>query len=312
MAATNNPVRFGISIGNPPFHQLVAISKAAEEAGFDTIAFSDRPPENNLEAWTLATYIGAVTQRVILTHSTLNVPFRNPALLAKMASSLDVMTGGGRVQLTLGAGGQEQHYQSYGIPFGTPGERFQGLRDAVTIMRGLWSNKRFTYHGRTYQVEDAEALPKPVLGTIPIWIGAGGPQMMAYTGRVADGWMKNRGWPTSLDELRTLVQQLEEGAEKAGRDPRAIRRVLNGGGVIGDSAAEVEKIRQTIDPQNYLAVQGLMGTAEQVLELVNLYRENGVDTFHLRIPPQMAVEQIQRFGRDVLPKVRRESAPRGA
>jgi alkanesulfonate monooxygenase SsuD/methylene tetrahydromethanopterin reductase-like flavin-dependent oxidoreductase (luciferase family) len=241
---------------------------------------------------------------VILAHSTLNVPFRNPALLAKMAASLDAITGGGRVELMLGAGAQEGHFRSYGIDFGSPAERFRGLRETVTILRGMWAEPSFTYAGRIYHVDGAEAPPRPVQGTIPIWIGALGPQMMAYTGRMADGWLKNRGWPASLDELRGLVAQLEEGAERAGRDPVRIRRALNGVGVIGDSAEEVESIRGTPDAQPGFSTAGLIGTAEQILETIETYHEAGVDTFHVQFPEQDTAGQIQRFGREVLPKAR--------
>src|SRR5205085_7156021 len=102
MAASSNSVRFGVNLTGPdrPYAELLATARVAEEAGFDALAFTDRPPENNFEAWTLATAIGVQTQRIRLTHNTLNVPFRNPAMLAKMANSLDSITGGDRLILT--------------------------------------------------------------------------------------------------------------------------------------------------------------------------------------------------------------------
>jgi alkanesulfonate monooxygenase SsuD/methylene tetrahydromethanopterin reductase-like flavin-dependent oxidoreductase (luciferase family) len=248
--------------------------------------------------------VGALTKRVILAHSTLNVPFRNPALLAKMAASLDAITGGGRVELILGAGAQEAHFRSYGIELGSSADRFRGLREAVTILRGLWRDPSFTYEGRVYRTEDAQAPPAPERGTIPIWIGALGPQMMAYTGRVADGWLKNRGWPASLAEFQGLVAQLDAGAERAGRDPATIRRALNGVAGIGANAAEVERIRGTLDPRAYLTMDGLIGTADDIVERVGLFREAGVDTFHLQFPPDDTIGQIRRFGREVLPRAR--------
>src|SRR5437764_959201 len=82
-------------------------------------------------------------QRPRLTHTTLNVPFRNAAMLAKMANSLDVLTGGGRLILTLGAGAQGPHFETYGIPFGSPGERFADLKDTIEILQGVWSQDSF-------------------------------------------------------------------------------------------------------------------------------------------------------------------------
>ena len=169
----------------------MSVGLAAEAAGFDVISFSDRPPEPSMEGWTLATAVAVQTERIAVTHSTLNVPFRNPALLAKMASTLDVMTGGGRVILTLGAGGQETHYRTYGIEFGSPGERVTDLEDAIAIMRGLWANESFSYAGRQFSVEECSAPPAP-LGPIPIIIGAGGPRMLRYTGAHAEGLDQER------------------------------------------------------------------------------------------------------------------------
>jgi alkanesulfonate monooxygenase SsuD/methylene tetrahydromethanopterin reductase-like flavin-dependent oxidoreductase (luciferase family) len=305
VAATNNPLRFGVNIRVPDFKRYLELARAAEAVGFDTITFSDRPPENNLEAWTLASAIGALTQRVILTHSTLNVPFRNPAMLAKMAASLDVITGGGRVELTLGAGGQEPHFRAYGITLGTPAERFRRLRETVAVLRGIWSAAPFTYEGQMLRVENAEAPPAPVRGTIPIWIGAGQPQMLRYTGRVADGWLKNGGWTDSLDELKGLVAQMEEGAERAGRDPRSIRRALNASATIAGSRAQAEeRLAASASGARNLNRGGLLGSPDEILAKVGTYREAGIDTFHLQFPPDDALAQMEQFGREILPKAR--------
>ena len=293
MGASSNPLRFGVNLREDSFEDMLAICRAAEAAGFDTVSFSDRPPEPILEAWTAATAIGALTQRLILTHYTLNVPFRNPALTAKMAASLDAITGG-RVELTLGAGAQEAHFRSYGLPFGSAGERVRGLRETIAIMRGMWAEESFSYQGQVYQVEDASVGVRPPRGTIPIWIGALGPRMMALTGRIADGWMKNRGWPASIEEVRGLVLLLETAAEKAGRDPATIRRALNGGARLGP--------RPTVGAA--ATAGGLFGPVDEILETIAAHRAAGIDTFHVRFPVREAVEQIEAFGREVLPQAR--------
>ena len=303
MTRTKNPLRLGVGVGSQhPFDRIVAVAQAAEANGFSTIAFGDQPPSPGAEAWTIAAAVGVHTKKLILTHSTLNVPFRNPAMTAKMAASLDVITGGDRVQMTLGAGGQKAQYDSYGINFSTSGERFAGLRDAVSIMRGLWSNETFTYHGRIYSVTDATVGTRPVSGTIPIWIGALGPQMMRYTGMVADGWMKNRGLPASMEELRGLVSQLEAGAEEAGRDPRTIRRVLNASAAIGEKAVQALASGRASGPAN-LVVSPFQGTVDQVIDAIERYRDEGIDTFHFRIPDDHVIEQLQIFGEEVIPKL---------
>ena len=88
MTASTNPLRFGINPRGISYERVVSIAQIAEEAGFEVISFSDRPPEANLEGWTFATAVAVQTKKIAITHSTLNIPFRNPALLAKMASSL--------------------------------------------------------------------------------------------------------------------------------------------------------------------------------------------------------------------------------
>ncbi len=297
MARSNNAVRFGLNPRGLPYDRIVAVAKAAEAAGFQNISFSDRPPENNIEGWTLATAIALQTEKLRVTHSTLNVPFRNPALLSKMAAGLDAITGGGRVILTLGAGTQRDHFTTYGIGFGTPGELVDGLIDAIEILRGTWANESFTYSGKQYSVEGAVVTPKPADGAIPIFIGAAKPRMLRLTGRVADGWIRNGGWPANLDAYRQQLDMLEEAAGGAGRDAGTIHRVINCNAYVGDE-----------DPATKLAgvfgnQGGLAGTADQVLEIIEGCREAGVDTFHVQFHNDIIDEQIPVFGEQVIAKV---------
>ena len=274
------------------------MAKVAEAAGFQNISFSDRPPEQNIEGWTLATAVALQTQRLRVTHSTLNVPFRNPALLSKMAAGLDAITGGGRLILTLGAGTQENHFTTYGIPFGSPGERVDGLIDTIEILRGTWANDAFSYEGKQYSVSEATVTPKPVNGAIPIFIGAGKPRMLRLAGRVADGWIRNGGWPADLEAYGELLATLEEAADAAGRDPGTIHRVINCNAYVGDE-----------DPATKLAAVfgnqgGLAGTADQVLEIIEGCREAGVDTFHVQFQNDIIDEQIPAFGEQIIAKAK--------
>jgi alkanesulfonate monooxygenase SsuD/methylene tetrahydromethanopterin reductase-like flavin-dependent oxidoreductase (luciferase family) len=307
MTASSNPLRFGINLtgADRPYAELLATAQLAEALGFDTVAMTDRPPENNYEAWTLASAIGALTRRVRLTHNTLNVPLRNAALLAKMAASLDAIAGADRVILTLGAGTGGPHFTSYGTPWGaTPGERVTDLQDCVAILRGLWANPTFTYQGRVHCVDEATVLPRPSGGTLPIYIGALGPRMLRYTGAVADGWLKNRGWPASTDELQGYVAVLEQGAERAGRDPRAIRRVLNGAAGFGETAAADAQARASRGGAPAGSGNGLLGSPDQMLETIDQQRAAGADTFHLAFPAASRQDDMRRFAEEVLPRAR--------
>ena len=157
-------------------------------------------------------------------------------------------------------------------------------------MRGQWGNDSFTCQGQRLAVENATALPRPPQRTIPIWIGALGPRMMRFAMREADGWTKNRGRPGSMEQLAELVGILDGAAEKAGRDSGNIRRVLNGTEAMGNAS-------QT-------DTRGLMGTAGEILDTIELYRETGIDTFHLRFPEEGTEEQVQQFAEEVIAKVK--------
>lgn len=301
MTKTGNRIRFGVNVGSRSFADSLDVCLAAERYGFDVVAFSDRPPDSSPEAWTAITAVGVKTSKVVVTHSSLNVPLRNPALMAKMAATLDSVLGPGRVELTLGAGAQRQHFESYGVPFGDAAWTFAGLRDAVHIMRGMWANENFSYEGRVHTVNDARVGIHPAGGHIPIGIAAIGPQMMRFTGRNADSWMKNHGWPESLGQLRELVQMLEQGAEEAGRDPLTVRRVLNGGAALGNEAVQTAQSAGTRGP-TYLAGPHVFGSVDQVLETIATYQEAGIDDFRFRFPEALLLEQIQQFGEEVIPR----------
>ena len=165
-------------------------------------------------------------------------------------------------------------------------------------MRGLWANETFTYSGKAYQVHEAKIGVRPASGSIPIWIGALGPQMMRYTGRVADGWMKNGGWPASIDELQGLVRILDSSAEKSGRDPKSIRRVINGSGAIGPGSENAQ-----IPGPFGMASPNIAGSGDQILETVAKYRDEGIDTIYLGFAPDGILEQLQQFGEEVIAKV---------
>ncbi len=304
-------LRFGVNVfgpfsiagpmPEPPFTELLATALAAEGAGFEVVGLSDRPPEDNLEAWTLATALAVRTERVRVTHSTLNVPFRNPALLAKMAASLDVISGG-RLDLTLGAGAVVPHFESYGIGFGSGAERFEAMADTLAILQGLWTGEPFSYEGRRHSVRDAVALPRPTGGTVPIILGARGPRMLGLAGRHADGWQRPDGWP-SIDELRGQLAHLRDGAEAVGRDPDTLRIVLNASAGVGRNQGEVDAIRQTLNPMAIPPLDGPMGTVDQILELLSTYRAEGVNAFYLSFPREDRIGHIQRFGEEIVARL---------
>ena len=187
---------FGISldpaVGDPA--ETFRRAQIAEENDLDLIALMDHPYNGRLfETWTLMTTLAARTERVRLVGDVFNLPLRPPAMLAKMAATLDVLSGG-RVDLGLGAGAFWDGVVAYGGPRRTPGQAVGALEEALYILRGMWQNAggSFNFEGEFYQVKGARPGPAP-LHPIPIWVGGRRPRMLRLTGRLADGLLPKFG-----------------------------------------------------------------------------------------------------------------------
>ena len=297
------PLTFAAPAGGGSFEDMLGTAKAAEDAGFDSVSFGDRPQAAGLDGWTVASAIAARTDRIRLFHTTLNLPYRYPQLIAKQAASLDVISGG-RLDLCLGAGGtiMSADYDAYGIPMRPVGERLEDLADAIVLMRGLWSNEKFSFEGKHFQVKDAICEPKPAQGLIPIWTGAGKPRGLRMVGRLADGWIKNQGWG-SLEDIKGMLSIVRVSATRAGRDPDSIRFVLGGFGFVAANPTEAADF-QIQNP----SAAGLIGTTDEILAKIRAYHEAGVDTFQVRAQGPGAAEQVARFGKDIIPEAKRMAA----
>ena len=293
------PLTFATPAGGRSWEQALATARAAEEAGFWGIGLGERF-DGSLTGWPLATALAARTERLRFFHTTLNVPYRHPYILAQEAAAVDNISGG-RLILCLGAGFEpsRQAYLNAGLPFGTPGERVQDMRDVIAILRGVWSGERFSHKGRFYSVEDVAPSVRPVNGTIPIWIGAMAPRLLRVTGELADGFMKNLGWGP-VEEVRALNDAVTESARTAGRDPYSIRRVMNGAGFVAESTAELEHYKANAPQPVGGPRGGLIGSRDEVLQTLLQYRAAGVDTFNVSFPNETAEEQIKRFGRQII------------
>lgn len=298
------PLTFSLGLGGSSFEEVLATATAAEAAGFDHVSFGDRPQAPGLDGWTLATAIAARTERVRVFHSTLNLPYRYPQLLAKQAASLDVISGG-RLDLCLGAGGttMASDYDAYGIPMRPVSERLDDLIEAISLMRSLWRQEKVTYEGKHYHLHDAVCEPKPVQGLIPIWTGAGKPRGLRIVGRLADGLLKNQGWG-NLEEIETMKATVNASALKSGRDPDTIRFVLGGACYIAATKQESDAYKR----ENPTA-RGLVGTIEEILSIIKAYHDAGVDTFQLRLAggPQ-SLETMKAFAREVIPAAKAMTA----
>jgi alkanesulfonate monooxygenase SsuD/methylene tetrahydromethanopterin reductase-like flavin-dependent oxidoreductase (luciferase family) len=267
------------------YQDVLEMAKIADENGLDFIGIQDHPYQRRyLDTWMLMAAILARTQQVRVFPDVANLPLRPPALIAKAAASLDIMSGG-RFELGLGAGAFWEAVEAMGGERRSPGEAVTALEEAITVIRLMWSTERSVrYSGRHYRLAGVKPGPPPV-HSMDIWLGAGGPRMLALLGRTADGWVPSSSWATP-DKLPGMNRRIDEAAEEAGRNPTDIRRLYNVFGAI-DSSKEF-----------------LNGTAAQwVAELTSLVLEQGMDTFIFG-PAEDSVRQVRRFAEEVVPAVR--------
>src|ERR671931_1213910 len=210
-------VRFGLNVSTlvTPGADPVATARRAEELGFDFVSASDhlhgeRPA---YERWTMLSWIAAATSRIHVGTRVLAVPYRHPAVLAKMAETFDRLSGG-RLILGLGGGYSDEEFRAFGLGVRSPREKVDGLEEAIRIIRGLWSERRFTFDGRLYRTDAAEVEPKPGR-RIPIWLGTYGPRALALTGRLADGWIPTYGFAPP-ETAAAMRERIDAAARDAG------------------------------------------------------------------------------------------------
>jgi alkanesulfonate monooxygenase SsuD/methylene tetrahydromethanopterin reductase-like flavin-dependent oxidoreductase (luciferase family) len=300
-AGAGSLVRFGISLV-PATEQLERIRelvRVADEAGLDLVGIQDHPYQRHfLETWSLIAALIAETERISFLTDVANLPLRPPAVMAKAAASLDVLSGG-RFELGLGAGGLADLIANFGGPRRTPGESVEALDEAVDLIRLLWSEERsVSFDGKHYRLDDARPGPRPA-HPIEIWVGAFRPRMLRLVGRKADGWLPSLGVLTR-DELRAGHETIDAAAERAGRDPGSIRRIINVQGLIGDGPAP----SRSELPVGYLAGEPLAGPPDWWVQTLAGFVEDRFDTL-VFWPVDTTPAQVETLATEVAPHFRR-------
>lgn len=254
--------------------QAVLLAQASEQAGLDLATFQDHPYQPAfLDTWTLLSYAAARTSRIRLSANVINLPLRPPAVLAKAAASLDLLSDG-RVDLALGAGAFWDAIEAMGGRRHSPGEAVEALAEGIAVIRAVWDTQArggVRVEGRHHRVVGAKRGPAPA-HDIPIWVGALKPRMLRLVGRLADGWLPSLSYLGGVEAIGRANAVIDEAALAAGREPAAVRRLLN----IGP---------RELDP-------GFLS------ELALAY---GVSGF---IVAGDEPRLIERFGREVAPEVR--------
>lgn len=210
--------------------RVVELAVGSERAGLDLVTFQDHPYQAGfLDTSTLLPFVAARTERVRLSANVTNLPLRPPAVLARAAASLDLLSGG-RFELGIGAGAFWEGVAAMGGRKLSGGEAVEALDEAVAVMRELWdTDARGGVHhrGRFYEVDGAKRGPRPA-HRIEVWVGAYKPRMLALTGRSADGWLPSWEYlARGTESLARLNARIDEAAGEAGRAPGAVRRLMN-------------------------------------------------------------------------------------
>jgi alkanesulfonate monooxygenase SsuD/methylene tetrahydromethanopterin reductase-like flavin-dependent oxidoreductase (luciferase family) len=221
-----------------PATHAVELAMGSERAGLDLVTFQDHPYQPRFhDTWTLLSYVASRTRQIHISGNVLNLPLRQPAVLARSAASLDLLSGG-RLELGIGAGGFWDAIEAMGGRRLTPGQSVEALEEAIQIVREIWATDKpggVQAGGTYYQVKGAKRGPRPA-HNIGIWVGAYKPRILNMTGRVADGWLPTlaylQGGVADLEEMNTYI---DEGAAFTGRDPSSIRRLLNISGQFAQS-----------------------------------------------------------------------------
>jgi alkanesulfonate monooxygenase SsuD/methylene tetrahydromethanopterin reductase-like flavin-dependent oxidoreductase (luciferase family) len=293
-------LQFGISLvpATEKLDRIRELVRAADAAAIDLVGIQDHPYQHHfLDTWSLIATLLAETERISFFTDVANLPLRPPAVMAKAAASLDVLSGG-RFELGLGAGGLPDVIAGFGGPRRTPGESVEALEEALDVIRQLWSAERsVSFDGRYYGLDDARPGPRPA-HPIEIWVGAFKPRMLRLVGRKADGWLPSLGVLTP-DELRAGNERIDTAADKAGRDRRAIRRIINLQGVIGEGPAPA---RAEL-PVGYLAGEPLAGPADWWVETLAGFVDDGFDTV-VFWPVDPEPGQVELLAGDVVPHLR--------
>jgi alkanesulfonate monooxygenase SsuD/methylene tetrahydromethanopterin reductase-like flavin-dependent oxidoreductase (luciferase family) len=281
------PVRFGLNVdpNTGGLHIAARIARIADTNGLEYVGVQDHPYNSGfVDTLSQIAWLAARTSRVHLFPNVANLALRPPAMLAKQAASIDVLSGG-RFELGLGAGGFRDAIAGMGGPLRTPSQARRALSEAVDIVKASWGGEPFYYHGSHYQVPSVQPGPRPA-HEIGLWLGVIAPRSVSLVGAKADGWSVSAPYapPARLPELNEIITIA---AQQAGRDPDQIIRLYNVMGLIAPADRDA-----------------FHGPVERWVDtLTKLYQDYQMNTF-VYWPTGDRERQSQLFAEEVVPAVR--------
>jgi F420-dependent oxidoreductase-like protein len=299
------------------WEQWKALAAACEEHGFDGLFRSDhylsvmgRPERGSLDAWTTLSALAAVTTRIRLGTLVSPATFRHPSVLAKSAVTVDHVSGG-RAELGIGAGWQESEHRAFGFPFPALRTRMDVMAEQIEIVARSFGDEPFSFHGEHYDVQDLDALPKPVQRPRPPIIvgGSGGRRSLALAARWADEY---NTFGATVDELRQRRDAFAEAWKSAGRDPEAFRFSAMASTVVGGDEAELRdrvgrlaewQGRAPAEVLDSLRAAGVVGTVDEAAERLRELEAAGAQRVMLQHLLHDDVDAVELIGRELIPRV---------
>jgi probable F420-dependent oxidoreductase len=282
----NRPLKIGIMLpdteremggGSARWADLLDMARVAEQAGFDSLWVSDhlifrfpeKEPQGVWECWSLLSALAAVTSRVEIGPLVSCTSFRNPALLAKVADTVDEISGG-RLILGLGAGWHEPEYLAFGYPFDHRVSRFE---EALTIVHGLLKHGRIDFEGTYYQARECELRPRgPRPSGPPILIGSTGERMLGLLAKYGDIW--NAWGRNDPCEIAADREKVDAALTAHGRDPKSVTRSVS---VLVDLPGKAGRPREKIP--------ALSGSPEELAEAFRAYAREGISHIQVVLDP---------------------------
>ena len=293
------------------FDDVVAIANDARAAGFTRLwvsdhLFNDADAETTdcLEAWSLLAALAVKTEGIRIGAMVTCQSYRNPALLAKIAADVDIISGG-RLEFGVGAGWKDFEYRAYGYPFPDGPTRVTQLIETLEICTRMWREKRATFHGKHYRIDDALCSPKPTQKPLPIWIGGSKPRIMRAAARYASAFNFNLGTSAQTETLKTAMHQMDEICRGAQRDPSTLLRSSFLMSTVGSTSARSEALlnefakQQSTTPAKILEQRpGLLReTPERALSRLREYAALGIAHANIMFQPYGSErEQIAALG----------------
>ena len=310
-------MRFGIHAGpqDCTLADLRRLWQVADDEGFHWCSIWDHlysvsdlsdPVKPAFEGIAIKSALAAATKNVRVGSLVFCVGYRNPGVLCKAATTIDHVSGG-RCELGLGAGWNENEFRAFGMPFLPIKDRLDQVEETAIVLRRLFDGERVTFHGKQVHLEDAVCEPRPVQKRLPIWIGGQGEKrMLRIVARHADGW----NVPFLAPEIYAQRNAtLNTWCEREKRDPRAIKRTINVGLAIGATEAAVRRQEEEIQNRfgalsDFVKPGHLVGSPAQVIDRIGEYAKAGAEWVILAMRAPFDWDGMALFVRDVMPAFR--------